>query len=166
MFKRILAAVFTVLLLSIGLTTSAAAATGGTERPFRATATGQIHYDPTNPLGCTDPNFPFTSVLTASGLATHLGSFTVSASHCESLFQSVQGRMTLTAANGDELYGTYETTWAVQDGQVLVTGQLDVFGGTGRFMDATGTLSQNHVITLTPQQPWPLQMSFTGTISY
>ena len=60
MFKRILAAVFTVLLLSIGLTTSAAAATGGTERPFRATATGQIHYDFTNPQGCPASGFPDT----------------------------------------------------------------------------------------------------------
>lgn len=166
MFKRTVAALFSVLLLSIGLTTSATAAPGGTERPFRATAAGQIHYDMTNPNGCTDPGFPFTSVLTAAGRATHLGAFTLSASHCESLFQSLQGEMTLTAANGDELTGTYATAWAVQGGQVLVTGHLDVFGGTGRFAHATGTLVQNHVITLTPEQPWPLQMSFRGTISY
>ena len=170
MFKRTLAAVFTVLLLLIGLSPSASAASRGTDRPFRAMATGQIHYDFTNPQGCPASGFPdsppFTSTLTAAGRATHLGTFSLSATHCESLGQSLNGLMTLTAANGDELYGTYATTWAVVDGQVIVDGNLFLDGGTGRFTDATGTLVQHHVITLTPEQPWPLQMSFTGTISY
>lgn len=170
MFRRTLAALFTVLLLSIGLTTSASAASGGTDRPFRATATGQIHYDFTNPLGCPASGFPdtppFTSVLTATGQATHLGRFTLSASHCESLGQSFDGLMTLTAANGDQLFGTYATTWVVEGGQVVVDGDLVLNDGTGRFAHATGTLLQHHVITLAPEQPWPLQMSFAGTISY
>lgn len=170
MFKRTLAAAFTVLLLSIGLSTSASAATGGTERPFRATATGQIHYDFTNPQGCPASGFPdtppFTSTLTAAGQATHLGTFTLSATHCESLGRSFDGRMTLTAANGDELNGTYVTTWVLEGGQVVVDGDLVLDGGTGRFTHATGTLVQHHVITLSPEQPWPLQMSFIGTISY
>lgn len=170
MFKRALAAVFTVLLLVIGLTTSASAASGGTDRPFRATATGQIHYDFSNPQGCPDSGFPdmppFTSTLAATGTATHLGTFTLSATHCEAMGQSLQGLMTLTAANGDQLDGTYATTWYVLDGQVVVDGNLDVNGGTGRFAHATGTLVQHHVITLAPSQPWPLQMSFSGTISY
>lgn len=170
MFKRTLAAAFTVLLLLIGLSTPASAAAGGSDRPFRATATGQIHYDTGNPLGCPLAPFlfpsAFTSVLDAAGQATHLGAFTLSGSHCESLFQSTDGQMTLVAANGDRLYGTYATTWTVKGGQVIVDGPLDINGGTGRFTHATGSLSQHHVITVLDQQPWPLQMSFTGKISY
>lgn len=171
MLKRTLAAVFTVLLLMIGLTTtSASAAPGGTDRPFKATATGQIYYDTTNPRGCPAADFlspvPFTSTLTASGRATHLGAFTVSATHCESLGVSSNGQMTLTAANGDQLFGTYATTWAAVGDRVVVEGDLVLDGGTGRFTHATGTLKQHHLISYLTDQPWLLQMSFTGPISY
>lgn len=166
MFKRALAAVFTVLLLLIGLTTSASAASGGTDRPFRATATGQFHYDTSDPRGCADPAFPDTAAVAAAGRATHLGAFTLSGTHCESWLHSYDGLMTLTAANGDQLTGTYDTTWEFRDGQVEVQGWLNIDGGTGRFAHATGALWQDHVITIGDGEFWPVQMSFSGTIGY
>lgn len=166
MFRRSVAAAFTAVLLILGLTTPALGARGGTDRPFRATATGQFHYDTTDPRGCTDVDFPYTAVVAAAGQATHLGAFTLSGTHCESWLHSYDGLMTLKAANGDELTGTYETTWVFVDGQVEVSGWLTVDGGTGRFAHATGSLWQHHVITPQASEPWPVQMSFTGTISY
>jgi hypothetical protein len=159
----------TVLVLVIGTSASAFACPRGHDRPFLATASGQVAYDGSNPSGCAAP---WTTLVTASGWASHLGRVTVSASHCEvpsgpDSGQSVNGRMTLTAANGDTITGTYVTAWVFQDGKVNVTGWLDVAGGTGRFADATGRLWQHHVISVVAQTPpWPVQMGFWGRIHY
>jgi hypothetical protein len=75
--------------------------------------------------------------------------------------------MTLTAANGDRLYGTYETAWVFSNGKVSVTGWLNVSGGTGRFTNATGKLWQKHVVSVvSAAPPWPVAMTFEGRLSY
>jgi hypothetical protein len=156
------------LVLLFGMTASAAAAPGGTDRPFRATASGQITWS-ANALNCAAG---FTEFIDAAGQATHLGSFTLAAKHCEVFTgpgtgNSIQGQMTLTAANGDRLYGTYATAWVFSNGKVSVTGWLNVFGGTGRFTNATGTLWQNHVVSVVSEAPpWPVAMTFEGRLSY
>jgi hypothetical protein len=168
MSRKFFAAVATALLFLLTGTTSAAAAAGGTDRPFRASASGDIVYTE-NTLRCMAG---FTTVVTAAGKATHLGAFTLTARHCEvptseTTGQSIKGEMTLTAANGDHLFGTYETQWVFSNGTVSVAGDLTVTGGTGRFDGATGTLRQDHVISVTsPSPPWPLAMRFAGSITY
>jgi len=169
MFRRLMAVVGAATLLVFTGATSALGAANGTDRPFGATASGKIFYDASNPLGC---DVGFTTVLNAAGQASHLGRFTLSGRHCEYYTSATSGvsvgTMTLTAANRDQVFGTYRTTW-VFDGEtftVSVTGDLIVEGGTGRFTHATGTLAQDHTITVTPDQPWLLQMGFEGAISY
>jgi len=169
MFRRTWAVALGALLLTFGTTVSAVAAPGGTGRPFRAAASGQVAYDFSNPRHCP---LGFTEEIWATGQATHLGSFTVSATHCE-LFTgpasgiSYDGEMTLTAANGDQVFGTYQTTWAFADGKATVSGGLQVNGGTGRFLHASGMLTQNDVISIiSPMPPWPVDMAFRGTLSY
>ncbi len=143
MFRRTWAVAVAALLLVFGTAVSATACPRALDHHVRATASGQISYDSDNPRGCSDPLFPFTTLIQASERATHLGAFTVAASHCETATgaasgQSYRGRMTLTAANGDRTTGRYVTEWVVRDGTVLVTGWLRVTGGTGRFAHATG----------------------------
>jgi hypothetical protein len=81
--------------------------------------------------------------ITGSGNATHLGRYTYVARECfNPLSGAFGGTFTLTAANGDEVRGTY-------DGQVSGTldpdvaayhESADITGGTGRFAGASGTL--------------------------
>jgi hypothetical protein len=97
----------------------------------------------------------------------------MTSSHCPLLDgRNVNGRMTLVAANGDELHLTYE---AVSDpagipapGTVItVTSDNVIVGGTGRFANATGEAQGTAVVTFTGLgTPWPFTMTWDGTISY
>jgi hypothetical protein len=95
----------------------------------------------------------------ASGHATYLGTFELSQEHCTVLqFGPAgpvgalygEGEFVITAANGDEIVGTYGSYGADQDGiSVPVADEPGVFafsdilsvtGGTGRFVDASGSV--------------------------
>lgn len=162
--RRTWAVVLAALLLLLGGGVPATACQHGTDRPFKASASGQFAFDASNPRDCLAG---FTGVVQAAGHATHLGALRVSSTHCEGDGVSYDGHMTLTAANGDTLKGTYLTHWVITGATVHVTGDLTINGGTGRFRGATGTLAQDHTISLTSDEgPWPLAMTFAGTIRY
>lgn len=127
-------AMFLALALAIGLPLAAFA--GDSEVPFKATYQGI-------PVGIFDPaclcihqTFEF------DGKATHLGEGHMSAVGTTYTFPPVEqdGAGTLTAANGDLLYWEY-----VGNGKFLPTGDVEfsgtylITGGTGRFVDVTGT---------------------------
>jgi hypothetical protein len=164
MFRRPWAVLIATLLLVLAGAMPAAAGPHGTDRPFRAAASGQFTFDFSNPRQCPAP---FTGVAEAVGRATHLGVVQVIGTHCEGDGVSYDGRMTLTAANGDTITGTYVTHWVITPPTVHVTGWLSIDGGTGRFSGATGRVWQDHVITMTSGvPPWPLAMTFTGRIAF
>jgi hypothetical protein len=77
---------------------------------------------------------------TVTGEATHLGSLSAALEHCgyidwqTGLTTDRDGLMVITAANGDELRGSYED----QGGGGHFTGSIAFIGGTGRFAGATG----------------------------
>lgn len=83
-----------------------------------------------------------------TGQASHLGRYTVVRQHCFNLatFAIEEGRFVQTAANGDELWGTYTgSTQAVlefaPDGSplvIVIASPTQITGGTGRFYHATG----------------------------
>jgi hypothetical protein len=161
MVRRTWAVLMAALILMLGFAASATAGPHGTDRPFRAAASGQFRFDSVR------QDCALTGVAEAAGQATHLGAFRVSGTHCEGDGVSYDGLMTLTAANGDTITGTYETQWAMTGSTVHVTGWLHIDGGTGRFAHAEGELWQDHLITITPgPPPWPLAMTFAGTIEY
>ncbi len=103
-------------------------------------ASGTVALDPS----CT--NFQLLTSLQGGGTATHVGKYTIVNSHCVDPVTGVltDGTFTKTAANGDQLFGTYVGNSTVIQppapvGIFSVTGTLTFTGGTGRFAGATGT---------------------------
>jgi hypothetical protein len=75
------------------------------------------------------------------GTATHLGRLTTDQSHCATptSLAFTDGLFTLTAANGDQLRGSYSGVFVPLDPPIFsIYGQFAFTGGTGRFADATG----------------------------
>ena len=148
--------------------TTALAKAGGTDRPAKGTALGD----------CTTPIPSLQLTCDTSGVSTHLGKFT---SHSEGSAEIVGGRtlgegtFTLVAANGDELTGTFTLNGVVPTGEVhSLTVVLTITGGTGRFADASGTITITFLATpscfLEPSCPGALVETLegqsTGLISY
>ena len=87
------------------------------------------------------PNMDGTLQVSGAGEATHLGRYSVSGTQ---IFQpgvppTFVGEVTMTAANGDELYiivtGTLTSVFPNPAGE----GQYEIVGGTGRFQGAFGS---------------------------
>ena len=114
--------------------------------PFKAAETGTFQMS-----GQCEPSGLVLDV-SGTGDATQLGHYTAHYRECFDPATGVvtAGSFTLTAANGDKVFGTYS-------GQVSPTGDPSVIafedpgvvtGGTGRFADAGGTLTQSGVANL------------------
>jgi hypothetical protein len=102
--------------------------------------------------GCPAPRLLTT--LEGGGTATHVGKYTIVNSHCVDPATGVltDGSFTKTAANGDQLFGTYVGNSSVIQppapvGIFAVTGTLTYTGGTGRFADITGTATMEGTLT-------------------
>ena len=132
--KAILATGLVLAITALSATTALAKA-GGTDRPVKGTALGVI-------------TVPIPSLHIAadeSGVLTHLGKYT---GHFEGSGEIVGGRtlgegtFTMVAANRDELTGTFTLNGALPSGAVhSLTVVLTITGGTGRFADASGTIT-------------------------
>jgi hypothetical protein len=148
--------------------TTALAKAGGTDRPVKGTALGDVT--------ATIPGLRLTADV--SGVLTHLGKYT---GHFEGSGEIVGGRTlgegtgTLVAANGDELTATFTLNGALPGGEVhSLTVVLTITGGTGRFVDASGTITIPFLATpscfVEPSCPGALVETLegrsTGRISY
>lgn len=128
------------------------------DRPFKANLTGNANLSPTdNPAVLRNDE-------TGVGNATHLGRFTWADVEFAN-FGVVPGEVhvvatfTMTAANGDQLYGEFTSIGTFADAVTLVIhGSFQLAGGTGRFSDATGSGDIDAVALLAPGLP------FTGTL--
>jgi hypothetical protein len=125
---------FALAAFAAAAASAAASAGAGPEVPFKATDTFAAV-----PVG--GSGAAVETADTGSGNATHLGRFTVTAGETVDFgtLTVTDGFFTLTAANGDTVSGTYA-------GHILpgLTGYLvsgPITGGTGRFADATGTIT-------------------------
>jgi hypothetical protein len=155
---------------------AAVAESGGTDRPWQGSGSGTTTFDVTPGGG-----LPATSEGTAH--FSHLGASTYSSSYNITLTGpsglgptfTLAGTQTIVAANGDMLFGTF--TGAGQVLGVFGVGQpseagtvLTVTGGTGRFVDASGTLTStfsNEVVSLVgPIATASQAFTAEGTISY
>jgi hypothetical protein len=170
--KLVLAAAAVVLLA----TPMAAYAQHGTDRPMKAKFTGTASWDwPGDwPSEC----LVATTVTRATGQATHMGRAVLLSSHCPAMPTYLDdGRITIAAANGDRLFGTYDydPTPGAQYPTITWT------GGTGRFIGASGSATMIYEVVqqfkpgCTPVPsfgcmdfsiPWPWSATLVGTISY
>lgn len=152
--------------------------------PFKGSGTGWITsqiYAPGFPIErstfegrCSTPS-DYIVEFAANGQATRLGEFTIVFGHCSRVnvdgatgavsFDYGDGRATFVAANGDELYGTYDAGSAdlMADGNVAWHDTFALVDGTGRFEGAVGggtEMGTTHSVT-----GWTT-WAFEGTIVY
>jgi hypothetical protein len=163
-------------MFAVLLVAPAVHAQDGTDRPFKAKLTGAATWDwPGDwPSGC----MVATTVTHATGQATHLGLTVLLSTHCPAQpTYADDGRLTLTAADGDMLYGTYDYV----PGPAAPT-PVTWTGGTGRFEGASGSavmtfrVVQQFIPGCNPvpnpfpcydfSVPWPWFGTLEGTISY
>lgn len=131
MKARIVLALAMVLIL-VG---SASVAASGAEVPFYTSL--EVHPMPAGPI--TEPPYGFRLSVPGEGQATHLGNCTWDAVMRVYLDGSQDGDMKFTAANGDELLGTFMGHgYRDSAGVSHFDGTYEFTGGTGRFWGATG----------------------------
>ena len=137
-------------------------------RPFRLTVEGNANPDfsqgPCNVV----------NTEAGTGKALHLGKVTWTSSEVANFCvdpsnpgkAAVTGTMVVTAANGDQLTISYQST--VQGdfaaGTLTVTGTWTITGGTGRFSDASGSGTLTAAGSLAP--PFDIAGEFVGGITY
>jgi hypothetical protein len=103
--------------------------------------------------------------LTATGHANHLGRYDWASTECFNFttFVTVDGRFTLTAANGDTLTGTYSGGAAPLPGGLAgFEDDAVITGGTGRFEEAGGRF---HVSGIANVAAMTFEHRLSGTIT-
>jgi hypothetical protein len=104
-------------------------------------------------------------VIGGIGRATQLGAYTYTATECfDAVSGAFAGSATLTAANGDEITGTYQgqVSGTADPGVITYQEMLELTGGTGRFAGATGRLQVAGVANLLTLE---YGQTLTGTVS-
>jgi hypothetical protein len=150
-----------------GVTAPSAVALKGVDVPFKGAVTGGLAFV-ANPQNCPSG---VTVVNDSTGWAMHMGDVTYHVEQCTNPSTGdMNGKqLLLVAANGDELHGTFtgHTTPAGTPGTVLhVTATFEFKGGTGRFLDATGTAQMVGEVTHGETFPWLGRWEWSGTIRY
>jgi hypothetical protein len=133
-------------LVTVAFACSAPAVAAQHAVPFKATVRTQEVLYP-DPSACVA--YPFlVGATTGTGTASHLGAVTLVATDCitpgMNTFTFSGGKLTLTAANGDELNATYNGLLQPLANTApytlySISGNLIFTGGTGRFVGATGS---------------------------
>ena len=107
--------------------------------------------------------FPTMSA-SGAGVATGLGNFVDTQSHCTNgNFSFNQGIFDLTSTDipGSSLFGTYSGTASVQNGLLDFTSTLLVTGGTGLFSNDSGALLSSGVLD---ENTGAFSASFSGAV--
>lgn len=102
--------------------------------------------------------------IVGTGEASHIGQFDVTADDDESNFPFITGTVTITAANGDQLFATH--TGNAQDlggGMLRVTFDNMITGGSGRFAGASGSFT---LIATVNENTGTAMATIDGSIQY
>ena len=137
--RNLLVLMSSLLALAVALPGAAVAKQGGTDRPVQGSGTSTDTVDLSTGAGAGDG----TVLMSHLGRSTYRDSFTVTPTGPNTL--AITGVATFTAASGDQLYATLAvsgtlTGFAVGD-TGHSTGVFTITGGTGRFADASGSLT-------------------------
>jgi hypothetical protein len=100
--------------------------------------------------------------LDATGNATHLGRFTVTANWTVSPAGGIDTSSTWTAANGDEFHTSFTRSGVPSPPTITFTETHTITGGTGRFADASGSFTV--VQTRGLAMPYNNSAAIDGTI--
>jgi hypothetical protein len=153
------------VLLLLGVVAPAGAA-GSHQVPFKGTMS--VAGNPSGGMvSCSSPaGFSTLQTIDLHGIISHLGetSGVETISGCSldpatGLFVT-NGTVVYTAANGDQVSGTFETTVQVLTGEVSFTAEST--GGTGRFAGVTGSASGGGTVDLATHAG---TVSFSGWMS-
>jgi hypothetical protein len=111
--------------------------------------------------------------LTGDGNSTHLGKFTFEVNYTVQVTSAYGGVIYggsgyMVAANGDKVNLTGLTgEWGFTSAtEVAFTLNGNVSGGTGKFLNATGSFTGGGTQIITPEDPTQTTYSWKGTISY
>ena len=155
------------LVLALGVLAPATALgkAGGTDRPIHGNGSGTTVVD----LGT------LAFVTDGTGTVSHLGQTTV---HIDGVLTptgpstfTLAGSLTLTAANGDQLFGDFSGSGTnVASGGSTGTTATTITGGTGRFTGASGSVSgpftQTPISMSATTATFATTFSLSGKISY
>jgi hypothetical protein len=105
--------------------------------------------------------------ITATGTATHLGKYALRMNGVVDTITMMSGvgDFTFVAANGDTIVGTSigQARPGPTPGTLSITEHLDITGGTGRFVGASGSVVVERVFNQTTTRS---SGSLAGTISF
>jgi hypothetical protein len=164
MIRKSLSSLAAAVAVSFGVTTFAPSSAVAVERPFRATCTGNAHLRPSDVPGV------IINEETDGGEATHLGRFDwADVEHVDLISVpggiAVSGTFTMTAADGDKLFGELTTIGFFDaEGNINIFGCYCFSGGTGRFQSARGRGFIE--ATAFNAEDLPFAGTFNGTIDY
>src|SRR5262245_30404823 len=136
---------------------------GNPARPFEASLVGNA-----NPVSTVDPCV-LINTETGSGQARHLGRFTwasVETVQACSDPAEIEGEFVMTAEDGDQVFGVYQTQaeFDFVANTITASGDYQITGGTGRFQGASGSGTLFAEGSLLP--PFSFEGRLIGRISY
>ena len=111
---------------------------------------------------------PFQTIATSAGEINPIGQTTCRSTHCATNDgRALNGTMTLTAEDGDELHLTYSAGTVEPEPLTVQQCELIVDGGTGRFAKAFGQVPGMDYINFTgyDEPEWPIETALVGTIT-
>lgn len=159
-------AILTAVLAVAG---TAAEASNGPARPFKGEYVADFAIVADGDW-CDSESGAIPVLIEGHGQMTHLGRFDFEARHCTDPETGTfaEGVGTFVAANGDELWATYDGQFLapLPDGTQVVASTHTYNGGTGRFTNASGTADAPAWFVFTSETDGPLRGTVDGTLAY